>query len=238
MKKIISGLMISTVVLGFGISASAVDGVSEVTADGNNKQVNSDATIKVLEGDKTPTKPEDKNEPDGETGDLGPLSLDQVIVFAFEDMKLSGTTQSIPLVAKGAQNVQVTDTRGTGAGWNLQIKQTPLVDTTDSTKVLKGSYITLKNAEIKAGTDNVESDKAPVADNYESTAANKGDFQKIITAQADNGMGTWRSFYNQTDTNDIKLVVPSGNLKGDYKGSVVWALSDGPAVNPAVETEE
>lgn len=225
-----SGLLASAAVLGFAVNASA----ASVSVDDATGQVSSEATIKVNAGEEVPTPPEEPNEPDGETGQNGPLSIDNVIVFAFEDMSLSGTSQSIPLKTKTKQNVQVTDTRGTGAGWNLQIKQTPLVDPSAPNKVLKGAYITFQNGAVVAGRDNVNPELAPTADDYAATATNKGEFQKLMTAAAGNGLGTWKLFFNEdANEEDIQLVVPSGNLVGDYAGEVIWALSDGPTTQPA-----
>lgn len=228
MKKMISGLFVSTLALSFAVTAGAVE--LDTPIEG---QVSSDATITVNPGAKVPTTPENPNIPDGTTNQDGPLSIDNVIVFAFEEMNLSGTTQRIPLEAKTAQNIQVTDTRGTGTGWNLQIKQTPLVDSATDHE-LKGAYINLVAGTVVAGNDNVTPEAAPTTSANGAVYATKGEFQKIMTAEKDNGMGTWKSFFNQEDaTTDIELVVPSGNMVGNYAGTVVWALTDGPTTNPA-----
>lgn len=227
MTKLINGLLLSTLALGFATAAHA-----EVTIDEGTKQISSDATIKVNPGAEVPTTPEDKNEPDGTTNQKGPLSIDNVIVFAFDEMNLSGLTQKIPLVNKAPQNVQVTDTRGTGAGWNLQVKQTPLVDEA-GTKELRGAYISLALGGVVPGKDNVSSDLMPEAIDYSATAVDKGVFQKIMTAEENNGLGTWLMYFNKDSSDDIQLVVPSGNMVGDYAGTVLWALSDTPTANPA-----
>lgn len=248
MKKILGSLLVSATVLGFGLPASAV------SVDESTGQVSSDATITVTEGAAVPTTPEDPDTPDGGTGQNGPLSIDNVIVFNFEDMKLSGTTQNISLkndgtMSKAKRNIQVTDTRGTGAGWNLQIKQSELTDTTTTpgkTNTLKGAYITLNNGRVVAGTDNAaaqaDSTLFPKLDTYAPNASNKGDFQKVMTAAAGAGMGTFKTYYNTNtdgsektaeDANDIQLVVPSGSMKGTYAGTVTWALSDTPTGTPA-----
>lgn len=220
-----SGLLLSAAVLGFGLNANAQG--EDVTTNTTNKDVNSKATITVQAGE-DPTEPEGPNEPSGETGQKGPLSIDNVIVFAFNDMKLSGKTQNIPLKSTKEQNVQVTDSRGTGAGWNLQIKQSELVNTEDTTKTLKGAYIKFANADVLAGQNNVTPTAAPVGVDYSQDASNKGDFTSIMTAESGKGLGTWLDYYRNTPTNGIELVVPSGNYAGDYAGSVTWRLSDGP----------
>lgn len=250
MKKILASLLVSSTILGFGLQASAV------SVDEKTGQVSSDATIKVNGGEAVPTDPEDPNKPDGGTGQKGPLSIDNVIVFNFKDMNLSGKTQTISLKSatddansSSKRNIQVTDTRGTGAGWNLQIKQSELTDTTTTpgtTNTLKGAYITLNNGKVVAGNDNAaaqaDSTLFPTLDTYAADASNKGDFQKIMTATKGQGMGTFKTYYNtdasgaekaDADANDIQLVVPSGSYAGSYQGTVTWALSDGPQGTPA-----
>ncbi len=230
MKKIMSGLLVSAAVLGVGVSVHA-----DVSPVAGNKDINSNSTITVTEGDGN-KKPEEPNEPDGETGQKGPLSIDNVIVFAFQDMKLSGSTQRIPLKTTKAQNVQVTDSRGTGAGWNLQVQQSELTDKTDpaNIKTLKGAYIEFANPRIVAGADNASADLAPVA-NTNTLFSNNTDFMRLMNAEADKGMGTWLEFFDNdapgedgTAENGIKLIVPSGSMVGDYEGTVTWRLSDGP----------
>lgn len=248
MKKVLGSLLISATVLGFGLQASAV------SVDEKTGQVSSDATIKVNGGEQIPTKPEEPNKPDGTTNQNGPLSIDNVIVFNFKDMNLSGRTQNISLKtaaddpnSEAKRNIQVTDTRGTGAGWILQIKQSELTDTTTTegtTNTLKGAYITLNNGKIASGTDNVaaqdDSSIFPTLDTYAADASNKEVFQKIMTAEKGQGMGTFKTYYNTDDNgdekvaaDDIQLVVPSGSLAGSYQGTVTWSLSDAPTVTPA-----
>ncbi|UNM89472.1 WxL domain-containing protein [Vagococcus sp. CY52-2] len=244
MKKMLGTLLISSTVLVSGLQTYAVT-VEE------NGQINSEATITVNPGAKEPTKPENPDTPSGETGQSGPLSIDNVIVFNFKDMNLSGRTQKISLKNDGAEsiakrNIQVTDTRGTGAGWNLQIKQSELTDSTTNpgtTNTLRGAYITLNNGSVVAGSDNaVAQDDAgitPTLNEYAPNAENKNSFQKIITAEKGQGMGTFKVFYNKDATglekdvaDDIQLVVPSGNMVGTYQGTVTWALSDSPSASP------
>ena len=233
MKKIMSGLLVSATVLGLGMTAYAAEG--DVTSIDGTKDINSKSTIKVTEGSEV-KPPEKPNEPGGETGQEGPLSIDNVIVFAFQDMKLSGSTQRIPLKATTAQNVQVTDSRGTGAGWNLQVQQSELTDETDPTniKTLKGAYIEFANPRIEAGADNASADLTPVA-NTDTLFSNNTDFMRLMNAETGMGMGTWLEFFDNDEPgedgiaeNGIKLVVPSGSMVGDYEGTVTWRLSDGP----------
>lgn len=248
MKKVLTGLFISTAVLGFGLQAKA-----EMKEDADTKQITSDANITVKGGDANEsTNPIIDNFPDGETFQKGNLTIDNLIQFNFEDMSISGETQNINLktiadnTSQAKRNVQVTDKTGTGVGWNLQIKQSAL---TNGTTELKGAYIKMAAGIVQTTADNVDPTLKPTTLNYDQGSANKGSFAKIMTATKGNGMGTWISFYNQevpdnvisqghsytqkADPTDIQLVVPSGNLAGSYTGTVTWALTSTPDANPA-----
>lgn len=217
MKKAI----LATILLSAGVLLTSVVQAEDKVAD-------SDASVKVTAGS-GPVDPEDPNNPGGETGQNGPLSLDQVIQFEFADLKLSGGSTSVPLKATTMQNAQVTDARGTGAGWQLQVKQSEL-QTSDQTKTLKGAQINLANAVVAAGRTNTSTD-APTM-NTASLALNEN-YQPLTTAAAQTGLGTWLIKYNADSTNDITLKVPAGNLIGDYTGTVTWQLSDSPTpTNP------
>ena len=235
MKKIISGLLVSSATLGLGLSVRAATTVND------DKSVTSDATITVTEGtDVTP--PENENKPGGETGQQGPLSIDNVIVFNFEDMKLSGRTQQISLKNDGTnssakRNIQVTDTRGTGAGWDLQIKQSPLVNA--NKEELKGAYISMMAGKVEAGSQNVSPELAPTTQAYGDEGTLNSSLAPIFTAAKGNGLGTWISWYNSTaedpkgTVTDVQLNVPSGNKTGDYSGTVTWVLNDNPGASEA-----
>lgn len=205
--------------------------VSTVQAEEQSADSPSSVTINAGSGPVTPEEPNNPDNPGdgGETGQNGPLSIDQVIPFAFEDVNLSGTAQTANLKATGMRNVQVTDARGTGKGWQLQVKQSPLTeDTGETQKTLTGAAITLKNGQVTAGQSNV-STQAPTL-NGTSLTLNEN-FQPMTTAQESAGLGTWLMKYNNENTTDIQLTVPAGNLAGSYTGTVTWQLSDSPAAN-------
>lgn len=251
MKKLVLSLLMSTAVLGISVTSEAA-----VTVNDDNTII-SDATIKITEGNPDdPTPPVDPNKPDTPTDQPGNLTIDNVISFNFEDMAISGKTQNINLktsaagattdISEAKRNIQVTDKTGSGLGWSLQIKQSDLVD---GTKTLKGAYIKMNAGVVQTTTDNSDPTLAPTTAAYDIGATNKGQYAQIMTAEATKGMGTWLSFYNQdvasgnvyegtpytqkTNPTDIQLVVPSGNLTGNYSGTVTWSLTSTPAAPTA-----
>ncbi|MGO2083436.1 WxL domain-containing protein [Vagococcus sp.] len=207
---------------------------AQVTTSG----VQSGSGVDLDPGDLLPTKPENPNhpkDPNPGTNLPGPLSLDQVISFDFLDTELVSKTQQIEMKTKLSQNIQVTDKRGSGAGWNLQVKQDDLINVEKNEYLLKGAFIDFPAANIQRGKEVFKEAIPPAAQVVNFSNQNKKDFTKIITAEEGQGMGTWLGIYNEPKANKkFSLVIPPGSYKGQYKGSVTWLLLEGPLVNSAI----
>ena len=107
--------------------------------------VTSNATVTFTPGTE-PTGPVDPDDPSkpldppGQgTGESGPLSIDYVPNITFGSQAISGS-QKVYNASELKPFVQVTDIRGTGAGWNVIAKATPFNDGTAD--ILKGSTVT------------------------------------------------------------------------------------------------
>lgn len=238
-KTLVSSLLVSAIVLGASLPAFAA---SEGVTENEDRSISSTSKVTLKGGNKDKTDPEEPNIDGGETGQAGPLSIDQVLNFNFVETELGSGTLSIPLITpKGSsakRTIQVTDKRGTGAGWNLQVKQSDLVSTnTEGEKrTLKGAYIQMNNPKITGSLQNNPEAAALSMVSYQPNGSNKGEYARVLSAGAEQGMGTWKAAYNDTqDTankpgtgNIIKLVIPTGNYAGSYQGNVTWALYDGP----------
>lgn len=220
-----SGTILAVLAGGAAMQASAAE-VSSTTS--NN-------LVTFIAGD-DPTDPEgpaDPEDPDNPgTGNKGPLSLDYVTNFKFGTHKISGQNQSYS--AKNAEPyIQVTDTRGTSAGWTL--KATPGEFKSEAGDILKGATISLgKGNMISAGDA-----KAPEA---LATTLTAGQSSTVIKADKDTGEGTWvdqlfKKSATRADapaedlgTNDVvKLNVVGGTAKAtSYTNDVKWSLEDTP----------
>lgn len=182
-----------------------------------------------------PDNPEDKHE----VGTDGPLSIDYVSNFNFETQKASGNNEvyyaKLDQVQKKADGskidvpnyVQVTDNRGTNAGWHLTVKQNGQFKTADD-KALDNAALTLKNSALKsnAGSD------APTAQSSITLNPN-GDASDLIDAKADQGMGTWVNTFGKDATEakqSVELTVPGKTKKeqAQYTTSLTWELTDAP----------
>lgn len=190
-----------------------------------------------------PTDPTDPTNPDKKPnpGTSGPLSIDFASSFHFgentitskdetyyaklQKYKDKGTDQDL---REGPNYVQVTDNRGTLAGWTLKVKQTKQFETDDSHK-LDGAKITLINGNI-----NTVSESAP-ATAVKEIAIDKMDADFLVmSAKKDAGAGTFLTRWGNEDLanskENVQLFVPGKAVKkkAQYKTSFVWTLTDVP----------
>ncbi|QBO35037.1 WxL domain-containing protein [Periweissella cryptocerci] len=200
----------------------------------------------------TPVVPVDPTDPTKPVtpGTAGPLSIDYVSSFNFgtqeittKDMtyyasaqKFNGSDTSKPLYA------QVTDNRGTDAGWSLTANASNFSNGSGtSEKVLTGAQISLANAGLETSTSS--NALPPKASN---TTLTPGTAVTVASASNGQGAGTWANSWGKdadltsvTDTNGdtrdgdkaVSLSVPEGgNAKAQkYTSDITWTLSDTPA---------
>ncbi|MGN4448252.1 WxL domain-containing protein [Bacillus cereus group sp. MYBK79-1] len=221
-------------------------GTSAFAAEKDGGKLDSKAFIKFEKNTDevnvvNPENPDEVVEPiDPNTkGTNGPLSIDYVSNFNFAMKKASGNNETyyaeLDKVKKKADGsvidvpnyVQVTDNRGTNAGWHLTVKQNGQFKTADD-KALDGAALTLKNSTLKsaAGSD------APTA--AQSITLNpNGDASDLIDAKVDQGMGTWVNAFGKDAVEakkSVELSVPGKTKKeqAEYTTSLTWELTDAP----------
>lgn len=124
--------------------------------------------------------------------------------------------------------VQVTDIRGTGAGWNVIAKATAFNDGTDDS--LKGSTISFVGGyAISANSSATKpTPSTPVVlttDNTEST---------VLVAAENSGLGTWVDRWYPTETtatsnDNVTLTIPAGTATAKtHTSTITWTLADAP----------
>ena len=246
-------LLMAGVILASGLSVASVssEGVSAAT---NSVNTTGDVTFKE---DTTPVGPVDPTNPDKPvdptnpvTPTNGPLSIDYASSFNFGEQKISAKDETYYAsfdtpkeTAEGeAVNkpnwVQVTDKRGTNAGWKLQVQQGAQFSTTQNgtSKELKGAQIKIKNGTVATTTDNKAT--APTASTevtlIPGTSSQAGAAQDVMTAQSNQGMGTWVDAFGSSTTGDksISLSIPGVSEKvkdAKYTTQLTWLLNDTPA---------
>ena len=183
-------------------------------------------------GDKTPSVDPDKpgtTQPG--TGDKGTLTLDTVPNLVFGKQRVSSEAKTYPALnstiaqeagAGAAKNwapyVQVTDVRGTGAGYKL----------TATMSEFKAGANVLAGAQIKFANGTVSNEKAndAVAPTITDGVLEAGtDAVPLLTAAKGQGMSTYTGRF--TDAN-VTLSVPGASKVGAYTATITWTLVEAP----------
>lgn len=210
-------------------------------AEEGTKAIERDAEITFEAGAGVITPPIDPNQPgkidpdeggNGGTGQEGPLSIDYVSQLQFGEVKLKAGRNAYN-VRNHSPRVQVTDTRGTGAGWHLTVKMDEFLSK-DKTKKLSGVEMVL-DGEIMAGNP----DNISVAPTTKKVTLKPGVSQTVMNAAKDSGRGTWLTTYKGQETTPnvgaggntkIQLFVlgESADVNTSYSSTLTWDLRQAP----------
>lgn len=217
-KTILATILISTTILAGTVAVHADDLSGKSTAKIGLSKQDPDNPVGPID----PIDPDDNPPSNDPTGNTGDLRIDYISNIDFGTQTISGKTETY-IAEKPASltESQVSDLRGTGAGWHLQVNyDTEKPGFTSEDKTLSGAELTLPSGTAKSVADNKATPPA-TSEVVVNDAA-----QNIMTAAANTGLGTWT---DEMDTANVSLKVPSGNLVGDYTATLVWTLSDAPA---------
>lgn len=217
-ETILATLLISTTILAGTVAVHADDLSGKSTAKIGLTKQDPDNPVGPID----PIDPDDNPPSNDPTGNTGDLRIDYISNIDFGTQTISGKTETY-IAEKPASltESQVSDLRGTGAGWHLQVNyDTEKPGFTSEDKTLSGAELTLPSGTAKSVADNKATPPA-TSEVVVNDAA-----QNIMTATANTGLGTWA---DEMDTANVSLKVPSGNLVGDYTATLVWTLSDAPA---------
>lgn len=219
------------------IAALAIIAVGSISVHAANEESHVTISFEENTGPTKPVNPVDPslpNPPDGgnnETGSNGPLSLDVVPNFAFGAQKITGNVETYESVNLKPY-IQVTDTRGTGAGWKVTASLSSFTEVGNSSEVLLTSAtLRLKNAQVK--TKNVGNTNPPVATSVVNLTAG-GMSEDILIAVIGKGKGTWLNTWLATSQTDLTnanatLQIDTQNVKNiAYEATIDWTLSTTP----------
>lgn len=237
MKKSIA--LLSTVIL-----ISAVTATKSASAEENPKEYTTEGTITFEAGDEEvtpPVDPENPEEPKEPVDPPGPgtggaLSIDYGSKFKFGTNKISATDKTYYAApdefkdgSKAPTFVQVTDKRGTLAGWKLSISQSEQFKTADGEE-LAGAQLAFTKGQVASVVDEKY---APTTVSSE-IALTPGESNTIaVNAKAGTGVGTWiyRFGKNEADNKDaVQLSVPGKSVKlaKQYSTTLIWSLDNTP----------
>jgi hypothetical protein len=216
-----------------------------------NDPAKSEAEISFSQNETEPTKPtgpggeEIESPSEGETGMVGPLTIDYITKINFGNQKVSGNDATyfaelakVKLVGidepKETPNyVQITDSRGSNAGWQLQVKQDSQFQAEDADgkiSELKGAQLTFANPTLKSSQKGAEF--APEGFGHSFTPGSEA--VTVVNASTGKGMGTWHYTLGDTDElgqKSVSLAIPGDTAKvpnAAYKTVLTWTLIDAP----------
>lgn len=207
-----AGLVVLT---GLSLSSTAV-----FAAEVGTHTTKADFELKAGEGGTGPTDPIEPIDPVDPPME-GPLTLDAASNFNFGSIKLGEGNGLYDAVKEDGSvlGIQVTDSRGTGTGWNVTASMTDFKG--KGTNVLKGAALTISTGSVS--TNSADKTKAPIASELVLNAK----AAPIFTAAKDTGMGTWASLFEGKDKK-VTLNVPEGNYVDKYAAVITWALQNAP----------
>ncbi|CAM3039739.1 WxL domain-containing protein [Lactiplantibacillus plajomi] len=164
--------------------------------------------------------PGDSADPDNVTGtgSTDTLSIDYV-----SNLKFSATAANGPLELAARNQramIQITDRRGTGAGWTLQVTPSPL----RSAQTTLSTTLTLGSIQLQAGSGNVSA--APQIVN--TGPLMPGVANNVAVANANAGLGTWLFIFNRGATPTTLKINNRQLTTGNYTGTLAWSLTNAP----------
>ncbi|WP_317944245.1 WxL domain-containing protein [Carnobacterium maltaromaticum] len=193
------------------------------------------------------------------TNNVGDLTLDAATGFRFFELKTSSyeedrlayafvSSEEIngekPIPSKHyTLGAQVTDVRGTGAGWTLSAKITEFSSEKEDGRKLKGALFSIPVSDVYADTYSRKYDLPPSS---KAVSFPIPDVElPILVAEKDTGLGSWginfhsdsrgvpymwemHSNGNFYPSGGPSLYIPQGNLTGDYVAAITWSLRDAP----------
>ncbi|WP_163654788.1 WxL domain-containing protein [Listeria sp. PSOL-1] len=159
----------------------------------------------------------------------GTLTIDHVSDFKFGEQKTSGSNKVYYAALDGdkANFVQVTDKRGTNAGWHLTVTEDEQFKN-ESNDSLTGAVLKLDNGTMTSADDGI----APTAN--QEISLTPGTASDVINAQVDQGTGIWVDSFGsdaEAGQKSVSVTVPGKTKKvqGEYTTSLTWNLADTPA---------
>lgn len=197
-----------------------------------------------------PVDPVDPTNPEGPNpGTGGPLGIDYVSSLDFGINEISSKDRTYYANAQELRTgetskfvpnyVQISDNRGTNAGWKLTVKQEgQFSNATVQNKKLTGAQIKFVSPTVTGKTEVT----APTAAK-EITLDPNGAESLVMSAKATEGAGLWVNLWGQVEemTNDdgekvqknkaISLAIPGKTPKDavKYSTKLTWNLSDVPS---------
>ncbi|BDZ31923.1 WxL domain-containing protein [Lactiplantibacillus sp. WILCCON 0030] len=252
MKKVIGSLLMSGALLGT-VVAPLVANADDTTAATENRAGSTEVTTTFTPSTKTvtpvdpdnPNKPIDPGDNNGAHAGGGlsliyaPTSFDfgshEIDVLNDKTYNLDTTSANTKLLQSNAV-LEVSDVRGTNAGWTLTATAGTLTNVTDGTTTpktlgtdtIKGAQISLPGGKVSnSGVTGTSNGATPTNSITTLNLDSKGSTQQLLGAKNGSGAGVT---VDKLDPANITLSIPANTAKAEtYSTNITWALSDTPA---------
>lgn len=153
------------------------------------------------------------------TGNSGTLRIDGLPNFDFSKHQVGQGTMKHNNTNTNS-NLQVTDGRGTLAGWTVSVTKTPLTSSNDSNTATLNETLTLATGNVKNSTKTSVNLKG--TNNIGTVVVNDA-AQTIFAAEQNEGGGT---YYENFDGDSATLSFNTDNAKvGTYTSTLTWTLA-------------
>ncbi|WP_207696222.1 hypothetical protein DOK67_0002046 [Enterococcus sp. DIV0212c] len=154
--------------------------------------------------------------------------INAVSPFSFDQIELGSTGQAT-LENDQTLGLEVTDRRGTGGGWNVEVAMTDFSATSGEQEktIVKGW--SLRIPEGKITSDQGDLDNLPKAHEVIMTTANTN--QLVFSADKNKGLGNYTNVWMDAQTapeDAVSLMIPAYAKIGRYSAELTWSLIDGP----------
>lgn len=184
-----------------------------------------------------PNNPSDPQE--SATGNTGPLTLDYVSSVNFGSQPIQAGTATYESTTL-RPFIQVTDRRGTGAGWNVTAELSDFSNGEEES--LPGAVIRFTGGDVV--TSSATSNASPTPNDEVVLTAGAGE-NNVVSAAETTGLGSWitRWFPDEDRTdeglnNNVTLEIPAGvATQGNHTATITWTLTAGPGQDPTEEVE-
>lgn len=248
-KKKITALATAATVVALGVpSIFLTPSVHGATSDANIQFTPNESVPDVLDpSDPTPGEifepaPGTEDPLDDPTMEAGPLSLDYVssVSFGSNDILTETYTYESETLRPF---IQVTDARGTAAGWSVTAQLDSFTQTDEvseeTTETLEGSTLSFTNGEVVTPGS---TSTAPVSEQEVTLEAGADSADLVMSAADGSGMGQWLNRWFPTEASDsnnnvnnnVTLEVPGGSAQtGEHTATITWTLSDAPGSAPS-----
>jgi len=235
MKKVIGSLLMSGVLLGTVVAPMIAN--ADTVTENRNGQTSVSANFTASTSTVTPVDPTDPNKPstdgDGNNGATAggglsliyaPKSLDfgshEIDVLNDESYTVDTSSASTKLWVSNAV-LEVSDVRGTNAGWSLTATGDVL---TDGTNPAEGATISLPTGTVTNSGTAANGAKSATTPTINLNGGATG--VEVLSAAKDSGAGVT---VDQMTPANIKLNIAANTVKaGTYSSNINWTLSDLP----------